>query len=54
MIVFSLLCHFSFGNVENEARTFVILRVEPYLAAKEFDNGLADGESQTSEFDVIA
>ena len=42
------------GDIENEARAFVILRVEPYLAAKEFDDSLADGESQTSELDVIA
>lgn len=50
-----LLCHFSsFGKAENEARTFVILSVEPNLAAKELDDGLADGKSQTSEFDVVA
>jgi hypothetical protein len=32
----------------------VILRVEPNLAAKELDDGLADGKSQTSELDVVA
>lgn len=42
-----------FGIIEDEARAFVILGVEPYRAAKEFDDGLADGETQTPELDVI-
>ena len=45
-----LLCqvrHFSsFGDAEDEALTLVILRVEPDLATKELDDGLADGETQ--------
>jgi len=51
----SLLCHFSsFWNAEDEACTFVVVGVEPNLAAKELDDGFADGESQSSELDVVA